>query len=417
MTKQAVGRHERPANRLNPSASLKQWRQRTHRGGCPRGTVWSTTVVAASLLAAPVVFAGVAPFTVAVLPDTQGYSFAAASGGLRLFEVQTSWLAAQRETLNLRFISHVGDIVDNGSSIPQWEAAAAAMDLLRGVVPHGVLPGNHDYASTGNKASGLANYTTYMGPSRFDAFRYDPSRPVSETNFFGGFMPDDFGGVSSSINIGNSYQLFTSGQGHTFLHLALEWQPDYSGIGGVLTDRKVLQWAQSVIDRFPGVPTIVTTHEDLRDADPNAGNGGPTFFGQHVFNNLVRRNDQVFMVLSGHNHYGPNGIVNGDGEWRRVDLNDAGNPVFRMMTTFQDWPNFGDGYLRLIHIDLDAPADNILVRTYSPYRDIELVDFIGPTASRFSYDLDIFAGRFPAIPEPSLAGAMLPMLALLKRRR
>lgn len=210
------------------------------------------------------------PFTLAVLPDTQGYSFAAAAGGLRLFELQTQWLAERRTSLNLRFVSHVGDIVDNGSSIPQWQAAAAAMDRLRGVVPHAVLPGNHDDAVVGKKASGLAQYASYMGPGRFAAFAYDPSRPIAADNFFGGFMPEDFGGVVSPINLGNAYQLFTSGQGHTFLHLSLEWQPDYSGVGGVLTNRKVLQWAQSVIDRFPGLPTIVTTHEDLRDAPPYA---------------------------------------------------------------------------------------------------------------------------------------------------
>ncbi len=179
----------------------------------------------------------------------------------------------------------------------------------------------------------------------------------------------------------------------------------------------MLNWANSVIAANPGLPTIITTHEDLRDADPGQGNGGTTTFGQHTWNNLIRQNDQIFMVISGHNHFGPNQVVNGDGEWRRVDINNEGNPVLRVMTTFQDWPNFGDGYLRLLTIDTETAINNIRFQTYSPFRDLYLIDFIGPTASQFSYDLD-FNQRFGVIPEPaSLALLVLGLTTMFYRRR
>jgi hypothetical protein len=355
-----------------------------------------------------------------MIPDTQIYSFNfrnTPNDPNNTFTRQTNWIRDNVVARNIKFVTHVGDIVDGGGDSGQWQAATAAMNRLAGVVPHGALPGNHDYATTGNKSTGLASYTANMGPSRFDPYRYQGGE-ITATNFHGGFMPTDFGGLTSAINVGNSFQLFTSGQGgHKFLNLSLEWQPNWSGTGATYTNRRVYEWAQSVIDAFPGVPTIITTHEDLRDADINSGNGGVTSFGADIFNRIVRDNDQVFMMLSGHNHFGPNNIVNGDGEWRRVDKNAAGNDVVRIMATFQDWPRGGDGYLRLLNFDLDAPQENISVQTYSPTQNLFLTDFIGPTASQFSYDMDFFGGRFAAIPEPSSLGLVLALAPLMVRRR
>ncbi|NJL30919.1 MAG: PEP-CTERM sorting domain-containing protein [Phycisphaerales bacterium] len=359
------------------------------------------------------------PWRMVILPDTQGYAFATASNpaGLRLFESQTNWIANNKESMNIRFVSHVGDVVDN-SNTGQWTAADTAMDVLDGIIPYSVIPGNHDYNRVGYKTDvdSLSGYRTWFGPQRYLPYQWDGVSPLSNTKFFGGYMPETWNGVTSDINFGNSYTFFTAG-GRTYLHLGLEWQPDYSGVGAVLGNRGVLNWAQSIVDQYPGMPTIVTTHEDMRDADPAQGNGGTTLFGQYVWNNLIRDNDQIFMVISGHNHFGANNVVNGDGEWRRLDDNNSGNQVIRVMTTFQDWPNFGDGYLRMLTIDPDAVSDNIRFQTYSPYRDLYLTDFIGPTASDFSYSLD-FNDRFGVVPEPSSMMLMsLVGLLMLSRRR
>jgi hypothetical protein len=357
------------------------------------------------------------PFTVVVLPDTQVYSFITATNPARpkYFEIQTQWIADNAAARNIKFVSHVGDIVDNVTA-GQVAAAETALDILDGRVPYAVLPGNHDYNAVGRKQPGdLSTYQAAFGPARFADKLWDGGKNITATNYFGGYMPDDFGGVVSDINVGNSWQVFQGG-GRMFLHLSLEWQPNYSGIGAVLTNRKVLEWAESIIDQFPGMPTIVSTHEDLRDADPGSANGGSTLFGTYIFNNLVRQNDQIFMVLAGHNHFGPPGIVNGNGEWRLTSTNDFGNDVFRLTADFQDWPDGGSGYLRLM--TFDTVRGQIAVDTYSPATGIFLTDFIGPTASKFTLDLD-FVERFGPVPAPASAvlfGLCLPLIAAARRR-
>ena len=78
-------------------------------------------------------------FKIAVLPDTQNYS----SDHPEIFKAQTQWIADNWEKENIKYVVHLGDIVNN-NNIPQWENANAAMRTLDGVVPYSVVPGNHD---------------------------------------------------------------------------------------------------------------------------------------------------------------------------------------------------------------------------------------------------------------------------------
>ena len=41
-----------------------------------------------------------------------------------------------RENLNIRFVAHVGDIVENGDTFDsEWQNASASMGILEGEVP------------------------------------------------------------------------------------------------------------------------------------------------------------------------------------------------------------------------------------------------------------------------------------------
>ena len=86
------------------------------------------------LLAALLAPAGAAerpPFTVIVLPDTQFYACDCAGGSHATFSAQTAWIAAQREALNIVYVAHVGDCVQNGDEVPEeWVWADAAMSNL-----------------------------------------------------------------------------------------------------------------------------------------------------------------------------------------------------------------------------------------------------------------------------------------------
>ena len=47
-------------------------------------------------------------FTIIVLPDTQYYS----EGNLHVFDNQTQWIVNNIDEMNIVFVSHLGDIVD-----------------------------------------------------------------------------------------------------------------------------------------------------------------------------------------------------------------------------------------------------------------------------------------------------------------
>ncbi len=70
-------------------------------------------------------------FTIIVIPDTQFYSAGMNGGSPEIFEAQTRWIAENRSALNIVFVTHLGDYVQNGDEIlAEWEAADAAISLL-----------------------------------------------------------------------------------------------------------------------------------------------------------------------------------------------------------------------------------------------------------------------------------------------
>ncbi|TWT32290.1 Calcineurin-like phosphoesterase [Posidoniimonas corsicana] len=316
-------------------------------------------------------------FTVVALPDTQNY--VNSSSNAPLFTQQTEWIADQVQSAgnprNIQFVTHLGDVVSSGDDLTQLARADHSLDVLDGVLPYSVLPGNHDYADTSDKASGFDDYLDYFGPQRFAGRSW-------------------FGGADTSG--ANSYQHFSAG-GHEFLHLALEWRPTINLPGRAVSP---LAWAQSVLNAHPDTPVILSTHEHIDDSP-----AGRSPSGQDLWDELIRFNDQVFMVLGGHYH-----SVGGqdDGEYHQVSLNDAGRPVIEVLQDYQDYPNGGDGWLRLINFDL--PNNAIEFETYSPTLDqfqTETVEQVGQHASRFTLPID-FADRLspvsierPAPPRPA----------------
>ena len=98
-------------------------------------------------------------FSVVVLPDTQFYSESYPG----IFDNQTQWIVNETENLNVVFVTHEGDIV-NQNQVTQWHRANNSMSKLDGQLAWAVLPGNHDGAASGGS---LTNYNTYFGYNRF----------------------------------------------------------------------------------------------------------------------------------------------------------------------------------------------------------------------------------------------------------
>ncbi|MGC4006036.1 MAG: DNRLRE domain-containing protein [Pirellulales bacterium] len=150
-----------------------------------------------------------------------------------------------------------------------------------------------------------------------------------------------------------------------------------------------------MIDRNPGLPTIVTTHsylnpsskirqaeiQDKRGDVPNVGNTG-----EQVFQKLIAVNDQIFLVMNGHF----------SGEYHQTSINAYGNAVFEMVVDYQSRANGGDGWMRLLEFRPDE--QRIAVQTYSP----TLNRFETDANSAFNFSLN-FTTRFGA---PAAAGTV-----------
>ena len=269
------------------------------------------------------------PFTIAMLPDTQHYS----RGYPDYFYAQTNWIKQHRDDENIVFVTQVGDIVNDRSSImSQWNVAAKAMATLDGVVPWGVAIGNHDYETKMIDKGVATTWLRHFGPERFKGYKW-------------------FGGASA--NGLNSYQLFSAG-GVEFIIFHLE----------VNVPDEAIAWVNDVLRQYPTRAAIVSTHIYLRGLngfvrDPKHEYRPNGNSGEQIWDKLIRVNPQIFMVLCAH--------VGRTCELYQVSLNDAGNKVIEMLADYQRRDHGGDGWLRLLRF---VPADReIQVRTYSPVLD------------------------------------------------
>lgn len=183
-------------------------------------------------------------FTIAVIPDTQGYFGEATKRTPEskdpvtnpVFEKHVQWITQNLQSQRIVFVSHVGDIVDRNVE-PEWKVARQKLDQLHGVVPYSLTVGNHDMESDGDSSL----YQRYFGAERFRDFpwyggSFEPARSSSER----------------SGNNANSYQLFTA-EGIDFIHISLECNaPD-----------DVLAWADALLTKYAKRKALITTHMDL----------------------------------------------------------------------------------------------------------------------------------------------------------
>ena len=276
-------------------------------------------------------------FTIVVLPDTQFYSESYPD----IFTNQTQWIVDHKNDLNIKFVVHVGDIVDNGYSIPEWDNANTSISILDDEIPYLLIPGNHDYddlcAAAPRDAS---NYNTYFPYTRYE--KYD---------WYGGHYP--------SNGNQNNYGFF-SVDTEEFLVLGLEFCP---------TDA-TLNWADNVIGSYPSKKVIVFTHSYMYYDDTRAGCSGYSGAcciygccgdcndGEEMWDNLIKKHSNIVLVTNGH--------FTGDGSGKRTDYVDS-HPINQIFQNYQMLVNGGNGWLRYYTF---KPVENkIEAKTYSPYLD------------------------------------------------
>ncbi|MFJ4466234.1 LamG-like jellyroll fold domain-containing protein [Streptomyces sp. NPDC089424] len=309
-------------------------------------------------------------FTFVVMPDTQ-YLFDGPSIDPEPIEASLRYLLEQGREENIVFLSHLGDLTENGTTA-EVEAASRAFALLdRHGVGYSVPAGNHDVRSSTDDQRGPTPFLDAFGPDRHQG-----------KDTFGGASPDGY----------NTFHVFEAA-GREWLVLALDWRLSAKGFA----------WAKEVIARHPKAPVILTTHELV------SGDDTLSAYGQTLWDRLIAEHDQIFLTLNG--HYWPAA--------RAVRENAAGNDVHLHLTNYQNRYYGGAAMIRLYRFDLDR--NTIDVETVSPWilgraakglnaLERQESELTGPR-DRFSVEIDFerrFAGFAPVPARPARpAAAML----------
>lgn len=277
-------------------------------------------------------------FTLAWESDTQYYNEEFYQHQVAIHD----YLLDRREELNLQYVFHTGDIVDDFDQPYQWENADPQYQRFDdAALPYGVLAGNHD---VGHKNNDYTEFSRYFGEARY-----------ADNPWYGGSYKDNRG----------HYDLLTAG-GIDFMMLYMGWGP---------ADEEIA-WMNEVLAAHPERTVILNLHEFMLTT------GGLGAIPQQIMDQVVAPNPGVKMVFSGHYH----------DAFQRVDQfddNGDGTPdrsVHSMLFDYQGLPEGGQGFLRLLHFD--NVTGQVSVRTYSPSLDqynSDEASLLGPVEDPFAY--------------------------------
>ncbi len=262
-------------------------------------------------------------FTIVQIPDTQKYTESYPS----IFYRQMEWIIEKRDSLNIVFVAHVGDLVEHESSVLEHEVADSAFSILESYIseqhingiPYSVVPGNHDYPTT--------LYNEYFSANRF-----------SDSNYYGGCL--------SCPNNENNYTFFSIGE-LEFMIISIDTHPH----SNETIDEKV-QWADSLMNVYPLKKVVIVGHYFLDYGLENSIYMNFSESGEYIFNNL-KHNNNLALILTGH--------VWGEGI-KTVIVEDR--VIHTILANYQGRANGGNGWLRLLKF---FPENNTIeITTYSP---------------------------------------------------
>ena len=350
-------------------------------------------LTAGAVLIATFTTAHAEEFTVVALPDTQCYS-AGIKGGLpEMFTAQTNWIDANQADRNIKYVAHLGDVVQNQDDLTQWSNAKHSMSPLENSgVAFGTCSGNHDthYGADGAKDHAATHYVANFGPN---ASYGSTGQTYADQPWYRGASPSGR----------SNYQVVPAGDYEfLFLNLSIDC-PD-----------EELTWAQGVLDANRDKPTVFSTHRHLYDFKMAAGYYGDEFTGRPEFDHaglanesyyreadgtirttwpedletdFVRANRQIFMVLSGHYH----------AQYHQTVTNDFGLPVMEVLTDYQDGPLGGAAWMRAM--DINTETGEIQFETFSPYldRDRAITDDFAETLILVSLYKEFLAPQLPGM--------------------
>ena len=285
-------------------------------------------------------------FSIAVLPDTQQENHV--ERPVDMFLDRANWLAAKEDALDLRYITHTGDVVDwDTPGHEQYEIMAHGVKALDATgIPYSFSIGNHDSMATGPFGGSARPGNTHTNQRITDTFN----------SYVGVGHVENLQGTFEPNKVDNSFSTFAAG-GVDWLVLNLELWPRTEAV----------EWAKQILAAHPHHNAIVVTHSVLEgDGSIKQTNGG---YGdnspQYVFDQLIAPSPNVRFVFSGHT-----------GVWAHTERTGlAGNPIHLINSTYHDWTSTPTRIL-----EFDTAADGFSTYVYSPYTDAVKKD--GSTFSR-----------------------------------
>lgn len=256
-----------------------------------------------------------APVTYAWLSDTQGY----ASSYPETFLAMTNWIVSQKSALNIQYVIHTGDVVNDMTRRREWDRATQAMDAFIGQIPVFAIAGNHDIKGM------MHFYTEFSALMERQGYRNYPT----------------FGAVEADGR--RRYDLVTIGY-DPFLLI---------GVGYSLAPADV-DWLNKTLRQYADRTAILIAHSYLVLPGKNLE------LDAKLLRGVVAANPNVRYVLCGHAH----GLLR---EEQAFDDDGDGTPERRVQAIMADYQGFdqgGMGYVVLL--TFDPLKREIRVTSYSP---------------------------------------------------
>lgn len=241
------------------------------------------------------------------------------------YDQMNQWIVDNRDKLDIRYVMHTGDLVDDVDMTGEWVNADHSMSIFdKADMPYGVLGGNHDVFAG---AEGYGNYWQYFGEDRF-----------KDKSYYGG---------SYKNNLGH-YDLLTE-NGQDFIILYMSWD--------VYTNE--IEWMNQVLAQYSDRKAIIALH---RYTNVAAADNLLDYTGKLIQKEVVAKNKNVIAVLNGHYH---GASIQTDS----FDDDNDGTPdrtVYQICTDYQSDPEGGSEYIKFLYFDLKN--NKIYINSYSPYR-------------------------------------------------
>lgn len=273
-----------------------------------------------------------------VIGDTQKVSY----NDPNLFPYIYDYVVSNVSKKNVKFVMGLGDITEK-SAPEEWQVARGSIRKMDGIVPYSIVRGNHDMATDFVSSFPMSDYADVVAGSYEDSML-------------------------------NTYHTFEVGK-VKYLVLCLDYGP---------TD-DVLEWANGVVEQNPDRNVIITTHVYLyrdgttldagdlyppSDKNPNSNNG------DHLWEKLVSKHENIVLVLSGHDPNSQIAMVQTPGE--------KGNIVTQMLIDGQsvDLQEGSSGFVTTFYFSEDGR--DVTVEHYATLKNKFFL-----TENQFSFTLDL----------------------------